>query len=132
MPQFYNGVTRAQTDGVGGTGVGSISAGALFSSLANDMFNMQPHKVVFGYCIFECGMNWNINASQAVTVLSELKVYDSGQNLCNGGAFFWVASDDVGGAWSDTVVAEVKKTAGCSAGLYKPPVVGRTFLICVA
>jgi hypothetical protein len=33
------------------------------------------------------------------------------------GRFFWVAKDDIGGAWSDTVVAEVKKTAGCSAGI---------------
>jgi chitinase len=115
MPQFYNGVTRTQTDGVYGS-PSYISAGALFSSLANDMFNLKPHKVVFGFCIATC-TNWNINAVQAVTVLSGLKVYNSGQNSCNGGAFFWVASDDVGGAWSDTVVAEVKKTAGCSAGL---------------
>ena len=49
MPQFYNGVTRAQTDGISGSGVGSISAGTLFSSLANELFNMKPHKVVFGF-----------------------------------------------------------------------------------
>jgi hypothetical protein len=71
MPQFYNGVTRTQTDGVYGS-PSTISAGALFSSLANDMFNMKPHKVVFGFCISECGTNWNINAAQAVTVLSDL------------------------------------------------------------
>ena len=113
MPQFYNGVTRAQTDGVAGTGAGSISAGTLFSSLANDMFNMQPHKVVFGFCISDCS-SWNTTATQAVTILSDLKAYNSGQYSCNGGAFFWVAAHDVGGAWSDTVVAEVKTTAGCS------------------
>lgn len=45
MPQFYNGVTRPGIDGVGGTGAGSMSAAALFSSLANDMFNRQPNKV---------------------------------------------------------------------------------------
>jgi hypothetical protein len=45
MPQFYNGVTRPGIDGVSGTGAGSMSAAALFSSLANDMFNRQPNKV---------------------------------------------------------------------------------------
>ena len=119
MPQFYNGVTRAQTDGISGSGVGSISAGTLFSSLANELFNMKPHKVVFGFCISDCsGTGSNTNAAQAVTIMSDLKVYNNSQYSCNGGAFFWVAKDDIGGAWSDTVVAEVKKTAGCSAGIY--------------
>ena len=116
MPQFYNGVTRAQTDGISGSGAGSISAGTLFSSLANEMFNMKPHKVVFGFCISDC-TSWNTTAAQAVMIMSDLKVYNSSQYPCNGGAFFWVAKDDIGGAWSDTVVAEVKKTAGCSAGI---------------
>ena len=116
MPQFYNGVTRAQTDGISGSGAGSISAVTLFSSLANELFNMKPHKVVFGFCISDC-TSWNTTAAQAVTIMSDLKVYNSSQYLCNGGAFFWVAKDDIGGAWSDTVVAEVKETAGCSAYL---------------
>jgi len=116
MPQFYNGVTRAQTDGISGSGAGLISAGTLFSSLANELFNMKPQKVVFGFCISDC-TSWNTNAAQAVTIMSDLKVYNNSQYQCNGGAFFWVADDDIGGAWSDTVVAEVKKTAGCSAGI---------------
>jgi hypothetical protein len=45
LPQFYNGVTKAHVDGVGGTGAGAMSAASLFSSLANDMFNMEPNKV---------------------------------------------------------------------------------------
>ena len=45
LPQFYNGVTRPMTDGVGGTGAGAMSAGALFSSLANNLFDQQPNKV---------------------------------------------------------------------------------------
>jgi hypothetical protein len=33
---------------------------------------------------------------------------------CNGGAFFWAASDDVSGSWSETVGNEIKPHAGCS------------------
>ena len=36
--------------------------------------------------------------------------------MCNGGAFFWVASHDSSGLWSDSVVQEVSLTAGCSVG----------------
>ena len=45
MPQFYNGVTRPGLDGVDGTGAGATSAAAMFSSLANDLFDQEPHKV---------------------------------------------------------------------------------------
>lgn len=45
MPQFYNGVTRPAIDGVDGTGAGSISAAAMFSTLSNDLFDQEPHKV---------------------------------------------------------------------------------------
>ena len=31
-----------------------------------------------------------------------------------GGAFFWLASDDTNGLWSDSVSSEVSKTSGCS------------------
>ena len=115
MPQFYNGVTRPHIDGVGSSGAGSQSAGAMFASLANDMFDAEPNKVVFGFCIQDCsGTGSNANAGQAVTVMSDLKTIDSGEFECHGGAFFWVADDDIGGAWSDAVVAEVSQTAGCS------------------
>ena len=33
---------------------------------------------------------------------------------CNGGAFFWVHFNDVGGTWSDAVYNEVSPSAGCS------------------
>lgn len=73
-------------------------------------------QVVFGHCISDCGgTGSNINAAQAVQVTSDLKESDGGAFACNGGAFFWVALHDAGGAWSDAVVAEVSKTAGCSA-----------------
>lgn len=115
MLQFYNGVTRPGLDGVDGTGSGSMSAAALFDMLANDMFNEQPNKVIFGFCISDCsGTGSNVDASQAVEILSDLKTLNGGEFHCNGGAFFWVAQHDVGGAWSDTVLGEVSKTAGCS------------------
>mmetsp|Transcript_9643 Transcript_9643/g.20363 ORF Transcript_9643/g.20363 Transcript_9643/m.20363 type:complete len:210 (-) Transcript_9643:424-1053(-) len=54
MPQFYNGATRPGVDGVDGTGAGATSAAVMFSSLANDLFDQEPHKVVFGFCISDC------------------------------------------------------------------------------
>ena len=45
MPQFYNGLTRPGLDGVDGTGAGAMSAAIMFSSLANDLFDQEPHKV---------------------------------------------------------------------------------------
>lgn len=72
--------------------------------------------MVFGFCISDCSTtNSNASGSEAVKVLSELKVHNNGEFACNGGAFFWVANDDVRGAWSDLVYAEVKKSSGCSS-----------------
>jgi chitinase len=45
MPQFYNGVTRPAIDGVANSGSGAMSAAAIFSSLANDLFLGRPNKV---------------------------------------------------------------------------------------
>ncbi|KAL3779785.1 hypothetical protein ACHAW5_005612 [Stephanodiscus triporus] len=90
LPQFYNGVTKAHVDGFGGSGAGAMSAASLFSSLANDLFNMEPNKVVFGFCVSDCSATGsNANAAQAVKVMSDLKIYNNGQFSCNGGAFFW-------------------------------------------
>jgi hypothetical protein len=47
--------------------------------------------------------------------MADLKTYNNGALACNGGAFFWASYDDIGGAWSDAVVDEVGKTAGCSS-----------------
>lgn len=38
-------MTMPVSDGVDGTGLGSISAAVMFASLANDMFNREPNKV---------------------------------------------------------------------------------------
>ncbi|KAL7486922.1 hypothetical protein ACHAW6_012519 [Cyclotella cf. meneghiniana] len=115
MPQMYNGVTRPGIDGVDGIGAGSMSAAALFRNIANDLFDGQPNKVVFGFCISDCsGTGSNVNGNQAVTILADLKSYNNKELSCNGGAFFWVAQHDIGGAWSDVVLSEVSRTAGCS------------------
>eukprot|EP00985_Skeletonema_marinoi_P033290 scaffold40952_cov577-Skeletonema_marinoi.AAC.1 len=107
MPQFYNGYTRAGLDGFDGTGSGSIKASTIYSSLANEMFDNEPNKVVFGHCISDCsGTGSNVNANQAVQIQQEIKDFNNGEFACNGGAFFWVATHDIGGAWSDQVVSE--------------------------
>ena len=102
------------------TGTGSqapYSAAFIYDNLANDLFQNQPEKVVFGFCISDCsGTSSNANSAQAVTVMQDLKEYNGGEFSCNGGAFFWVAEDDGGGSWSDGVWAEVSKTSGCSEG----------------
>merc|ERR1719203_2614165 len=117
MPQFYNGVTRPGLDGVDGTGAGSMSSAVMFSSLANNLFDQEPHKVVFGFCISDCsGTGSNVSSDAAVQVLSNLKTYNNNEFMCNGGAFFWVASHDSNGLWSENVVQEVSLTAGCSVG----------------
>ncbi|KAK1734442.1 lytic polysaccharide monooxygenase [Skeletonema marinoi] len=115
MPQFYNGYTRAGLDGFDGTGAGSIKASTIYSSLANEMFDNEPNKVVFGHCISDCsGTGSNVNANQAVQIQQEIKEFNNGEFACNGGAFFWVATHDAGGGWSDQVVSEVSLSAGCS------------------
>ncbi len=121
MPQFYNGSTRAGTDGFDGSGAGQIKASTIFSSLANNLFDREPNKVVFGHCISDCsGTGSNVNANQAVQIQKQIKEYNNGEFKCNGGAFFWVANRDVGGAWSDQVVREVSLTSGCSKSQPQP------------
>jgi hypothetical protein len=117
MPQMYNGVTRPVSDGLAGVGAGSMSSVDLYGNLANDMFDHEPHKVVFGFCISDCsGTGSNANGAQAVQVMADLKLYNGGEFACNGGAFFWVVQHDIGGTWSDAVLGEVSATAGCSHG----------------
>lgn len=122
MPQFYNGVTRPAIDGVEAAGAGALSAADMFASLSNELFDKQAHKVVFGHCIADCsGTGSNANAAQAAKIMHDLKSYNGGEFSCNGGAFFWVAQHDSNGGWSDAVVGEVSKTAGCSSGVTASP-----------
>lgn len=88
------------------------------------MFLDKPNKVVFGFCISDCGATGsNANANQAVQVMSEIKAYNNEQFKCNGGAFFWVGFKDTNGVWSDAVVNGVSLTAaaGCSKSSYPTP-----------
>jgi hypothetical protein len=113
MPQYYNGYTRPAIDGIDGTGDGSISALSHYNELVNDMFDGEPEKVVFGFCISDCsGTGSNANKHQAVAVMSDLRNYYP----CNGGAFFWVADHDTNGSWSKTVSEEIFPYSGCSSG----------------
>lgn len=82
-----NGYTRPALDGFAGTGAGSQSVASIYTNLATDMFPNEPNKVVFGFCISDCGAtDSNADASQAVQVMSELKAYNNEQFKCNGGA----------------------------------------------
>jgi hypothetical protein len=115
MPQFYNGVTRPGLDGVAGQNVGNMAAITLYEMLANDLFDHEPSKVIFGFCISDCsGTGSNVNANQAIQVMSGLQEFNAGEFSCNGGAFFWVALHDTNGSWSKTVLGQVSTTAGCS------------------
>jgi len=111
MPQYYNGITRPALDGISGTGTGSTSALSHYTNLVNNLFNGDPTKVVFGFCISDCSnTNSNANAQQAVKVMNDLKSYYP----CNGGAFFWVAEHDSAGSWSTPVSGAIQPSTGCS------------------
>jgi len=115
MPQFYNGITKP-TLGFTSALPERPSLDQVYSNLANDMFPGQPEKIVFGFCIDDCSVTGsNTNSVEAVGIYQELKTYNDGEFVCNGGAFFWVASDDVNGAWSEPLYTEVSQTAGCSS-----------------
>jgi len=109
MPQYYNGVTRPVLDGISGQGVGSMSALSHYANLVNNLFNGDPTKVVFGFCISDCSDS-NANADQAVMILNDLK----STYPCNGGAFFWVAEHDTSGSWSTPVSEVIQSSSGCA------------------
>ena len=114
MPQYYNGPTRPALDGVGGTGVGSESALSHYTSIVNNVYGGDAKRMVFGFCISDCsGTGSNANALQASTVMTDL----ANTHPCNGGAFFWVAEHDLGGAWSSSVSSTINtlSSTGCSS-----------------
>merc|ERR1712194_334306 len=113
MPQYYNGFTRPAIDGIDGTGSGSVSALSHYNTLVNDMFDGDATKIIFGFCISDCsGTGSNANAIQAAGVMSSLRAH----HPCNGGTFFWVATHDTGGSWSQIVSNEILPYSGCSDG----------------
>jgi LysM repeat protein len=116
MPQYYNGITRPVKDGIDGQAPGRTSALSHYTNLVKNMFNGDPTKVVFGFCISDCSRtDSNANAVEAVKIMNDLKsVYP-----CNGGAFFWLVEHDTGGTWSTPVSQVIQPSAGCS-NLSKP------------
>ncbi|KAL3923992.1 MAG: hypothetical protein SGILL_001318 [Bacillariaceae sp.] len=118
MPQYYNGVTRPVVDGLGGQGSGSMSAQEHYSTIIFEMFGGDATRMVFGFCIQDCSFTGsNANAFQAATVMTDLSLIYP----CNGGAFFWVAKDDNGGAWSSVVNSAMQTNGGnCSGGTSSP------------
>ena len=109
MPQYYNGVVRPDADGLTGTGQGIISALDHATDVANDIFDGDMTRVVFGFCIKNC--SGSTTGAQAAGIMTELGLYHS----CNGGAFFWIAGDDIDGNWSQEVRSVIQPNEGCSA-----------------
>merc|ERR1719232_1965539 len=115
MPQYYNGLTRPAVDGLDGVGSGSVSTLMHYKTLVDDLFGGDATKVVFGFCIRGCaGTGSNTNHNKAVVVMTDL----AKQYPCNGGAFFWVAQDDVGGSWGAGVNEVLEPMRGCSADIF--------------
>jgi len=111
MPQYYNGDTRPVVDGIDGSGAGKISALSHYSNLVDDLFQGDATKMIFGFCISDCGgTGSNANGAQAATVMNDLRDHYE----CNGGAFFWVAYHDTNGHWSSTVDVAIQISSGCS------------------
>ncbi|VEU43680.1 unnamed protein product [Pseudo-nitzschia multistriata] len=87
MPQYYNGYVQSHSN----------FDGALdhYTTLANQMFNGDASKIVYGFCINDCG-SFNLDGYESAEVMEWL----SKEYPCNGGAFFWVANDDRNSEWS--------------------------------
>jgi len=101
MPQYYNGPSRPKTDFAGTL--------AHYNKIADEMFGGDATKVVFGFCIGECG-NYNVNSADASSIMVQL--HD--EHSCNGGAFFWVVNDDTDGAWSTDVSNTIASSRICA------------------
>jgi len=118
LPQYYNGVTRPHLDGLDGRSSGRVSTLEHYKNLVDDLYNGDATKVVFGFCINDCGgTSSNVDGTQARNIMEDLGNYYQ----CNGGAFFWVAEDDKIGLWSKEVNYAIQPQAGCSSGGVQPP-----------
>lgn len=98
MPQYYNGYVRSYVDFPG--------ALSHFTTLANELFEGDASKIVYGFCINDCG-SFNLDGFQSAEVMKWL----AGEYPCNGGAFFWVANDDFNGNWSTEVNNQIASDA---------------------
>jgi chitinase len=134
MPQYYNGVTRPALDGFfNGTGTDYMKTATHYQTLVQDLFNGDATRILFGFCIRECG-DYNALPLEAAQVMCDVRsLYPD-----NGGAFFWVAGDDVDGTWS-SVVNQAMQGDGtsCTIQTYIPgpaettaPTIAKTNIIC--
>jgi len=90
MPQYYNGYIYPFSN--------FDSALSHFTKLSDGLFSGDASKIVFGFCIGDCG-TFNLDGHQSSIVMENLtETYP-----CNGGAFFWVVNDDTNGHWSKPV-----------------------------
>jgi hypothetical protein len=105
MPQYYNGITRPVMDSIYSSGYGASSALSHYRTIVDGIYEGDPKRIVFGFCISDCrGTGATANGSQASAVMTDLAT----EYPCNGGAFFWVAEHDVGGAWSSEVSSTIQ------------------------
>jgi len=108
MPQYYNGYVRSHTNFPG--------ALSHYNTITNEMFNGDASKIVYGFCINDCGA-FNLDGYQSAEVMGWL----SQEYPCNGGAFFWVANADTNGDWSKPVKDQLLiDGAVCSDGPANP------------
>lgn len=54
MPQYYNGITRPNLDGFASQGIGQMAPVDHYNGLL-EIFDNDPTRIVFGFCINDCG-----------------------------------------------------------------------------
>jgi len=92
MPQYYNGDLRPGTN--------FPAALDHFDAITDELFGGDATRVVFGFCIADCwSTGSNLDGPAAKNVMTQL----ADAHPCNGGAFFWYATDDPDGQWSSVV-----------------------------
>jgi len=107
MPQYYNGYVHSSTNFPG--------ALSHFTAITNQIFGGDASKVVYGFCISDCD-DFNLDGYQSADVMEKL----SDTYPCNGGAFFWVAYDDIDGAWSKPMEGQLGLNSATCADPDRP------------
>lgn len=108
MPQYYNGIVKPAIDYNG--------AVQHFRALKDEVFDGDASKIAIGFCIRDCNAGYPINGASAASIMTQL-----GQDFpCNGGAFFWMASDDSYASWSSPVSSAIQNN-GDQCLVNEPP-----------
>jgi len=87
LPQYYNGFMKP--------GNNPAVAKTHYTNLVNDVFGGDAGKVIFGFCVADCG-SFNVNGSRAVNVMEAVNQWFP--NF--GGAYIWAGAADRGNTWS--------------------------------